>query len=74
MSRNINPQWANKVRDQLDRIQPIDETTAYTPAIQWIICELTKSSRAFQLYNLGAGVRRITTETDVCPFCKRNLK
>ena len=43
----------------------------YGSSIQWLIQALAKADRLFKVYNLGAGVSRITTETDVCPCCKR---
>jgi hypothetical protein len=69
----IAPAWAKRVGDLLDARQPIDETTHYTPAIQFIVTRLAKSGRAFRIHQLGAGVKRITTDTDTCPCCKKKL-
>ncbi len=74
MGKVINPAWAGKIRGLLDSGQPVDETTSFTPAAAFLIQELTLAGRAFRVYTLGAGVRRITTDTDSCPMCKRELE
>lgn len=45
--------------------------TSFLPAAQWLIIQLTKNKIPFKLINLGAGVKRITTETDTCPVAEK---
>jgi hypothetical protein len=54
--------------------QTIDETLSFTKCAQWLIETLTHFNIDFKIYNLGCGVKRITTVTDVCPCCKKTLK
>lgn len=72
MRQVLNPKWKDRI-SELINIGHIDETNSYNIAIQWIITELTTRGIPFKLFNLGAGVKRITTETDICPCCKRRL-
>lgn len=74
MASMINPKWAEKVRNLLDAGQPIDETIEYAPAAKWLVVRLSSRNRMFRMYNLGAGVKRITTDTDQCPCCKRKIE
>ena len=69
----IAPQWAERMQESIDYHRPIDETTAFTKAIQWLIVKLSKENTPFKLYNIGAGVKRITTNTETCPCCKKPL-
>lgn len=74
MRRGINPGWQKKILYDLDNGQKIDETQSFLPGIQWLIRELVKRGKPYRMWNLGAGVRRITTDTDSCPCCKRQLE
>lgn len=71
--RRINPKWTERVTALLDGSQAIDETSGFLSATQWLVIQLTKRDRPFRIHNLGAGVRRITTDTETCPCCKREL-
>ncbi len=73
MLKRVNLQWTSRLRELLDANLPIDETTGYNPAIKWLVAELSCRNRPYKLYQLGAGVKRITTETENCPFCKKRL-
>ena len=54
--------------------QPIDITSGHNLPIQWLVMRLSNASVPYKIYPLGAGVKRITTDTDTCPCCKRPLK
>jgi len=43
--------------------------TSFNLAVQWLVLRLTEASIPFRLIQLGAGVKRVTTETDQCPKC-----
>jgi len=74
MSRErINPAWQEDIRKKLAAQQGIDVIQSFTPCIQWLIGELTRRDLPYKLYNLGAGVKRLTTDTDICPCCKQKL-
>jgi hypothetical protein len=49
--------------------EKIVEQTACNQAIQWLILRLTREGISFRLVQLGAGVKMVTTETDLCPKC-----
>lgn len=52
----------------------VDITTKYNNWAQFVILELSDANLPFKVINLGAGVKRITTETEVCPMCKQKFK
>ena len=73
MPTRANPDW---IKDQLAILREtgkLDITSSYNIAIQPLIIHLTNNGKSFKLYNLGAGVKRLTTETNICPCCKRKL-
>jgi len=73
MPARVNPAWIKQQLTILRETGKLDATTSYTPAIQSLMVYLTNNGKSFKLYNLGAGVKRLTTETDICPCCKRKL-
>ena len=70
---HLNPAWIKNREEELRQNEPIDRIESFNLAIQWLITEFTKRGKPFKLYNLGAGVKRITTETNICPCCKKVL-
>jgi hypothetical protein len=73
MPTRVNPAWIKQQLTILRETGKLDATTSYNPAIQSLMVHLTNNGKSFKLYNLGAGVKRLTTETDTCPCCKRKL-
>ena len=69
----LNEQWAKETRAKIKAGVGIDETLRHNLPASWLIAQLSNSGRPFKVYNLGAGVKRVTTETDVCPCCKKKL-
>jgi hypothetical protein len=69
----INPEWKKEIEEKLSKLSTIDETISYNKSAQWLICRLSENGTPFKVYNLGAGVKRVTTDTDICPCCKRVL-
>lgn len=73
----INPKWIESRQREIDDFKDvtisgpkvIDVVSNYNPASQWLILNLAKNNISFKVINLGAGVKRITTQTDVCPKC-----
>lgn len=70
----LNPKWTDAKKEEIAVYkrngQPaIDVTTTCNTAIQWLICQLTAHNIPFKLIQLGAGVKRVTTDTTVCPKC-----
>lgn len=74
MPIRLNPEWCQKMTADAHSSLPVDYTSNLNLAIQYTIFQLSNAGRPFKLYNLGAGVKRITTDTDTCPCCKRKLK
>jgi len=74
MAKIVNDYWKDVMIKQIEREETIDETLSFTKSVQWLIITLTHFNIPFKIYNLGAGVKRITTDTDVCPCCKKSLK
>jgi len=74
MSRLIlNPKWVADMTTKVHSTEEIDFIGTTNITIQWLVANLTRVGRTFKLYNLGAGVKRITTKTDICPCCNRKL-
>lgn len=69
----VNDLWQNAICKKLEQHQEIDETISFNKAAQYLITLLSHFNRPFKVYNLGCGVKRITTITDQCPCCKANL-
>jgi len=73
MGKIVAPNWQREMLAKLDAGQPIDITSGFTKAIQWLIEVMSRRDVPFAIYNLGAGVKRVTTTTDKCPCCKKAL-
>jgi hypothetical protein len=75
----INPEWqkkvSNEIEDHLDKLasgyapKHIDETSSFNAGIQWLVFLLSQKGIAFKLIQIGAGVKRITTNVTTCPKC-----
>lgn len=73
MSLRINPTWQAEINSLIVNELPIDVISQYAINTQWLIVQLSKRNIPFKVHNLGAGVKRITTTTDICPCCKQKL-
>ena len=73
MPVRINPGWIEERKEEIRKGYSIDITTSFNKAAQALVILLSNANTPFKLYNLGAGVKRITTKTDICPCCKKNL-
>ena len=80
MRRTVNEKWYEEKKRQALTIlalgaasEHIDETISFNKAAQALVVLLSNKNIPFKVFNLGAGVKRITTETDVCPCCKKKL-
>lgn len=70
----IAPQWKTAMEEKMGAVNPnVDETLSSNMAAQYLIVRLSNRGLPFRVYNLGAGVKRITTNTDTCPCCKKAL-
>jgi len=73
MGLRVNPNWLSGKLHTLDYTGELDVTVSYNKAAQSLIEALSVRDKMFKVYNLGAGVKRITTDTEVCPCCKRKI-
>jgi len=73
MATIVNPNWVKPLMEKLNSGGKIDETISFNKAAQWLIEALQRRNRPFRIFNLGAGVKRITTDTDKCPCCQKLL-
>jgi len=73
MAKIVSPKWAAEVESKIFQHQPIDVISSSLVATQWLVSKLARLEIPFKIHNLGAGVKRITTDTDTCPYCKRKL-
>ena len=69
----VSREWFNKCLEELDGKRRIDITVNLNIAARALVTALDRRGILYKVYNLGAGVKRITTDTDTCPCCKRKL-
>ena len=69
----VNKKWVDEMVEKIEKGIEIDVTSSFHKSAQFLITELSENNVPFQVYNLGAGVRRITTITDICPCCKKSI-
>lgn len=70
--------WSSVVSREIEEYlsgdrEKIDRTISHNVNAKWLITKLTNKDIMFKVYNLGAGVKRITTETDKCPCCGKKV-
>jgi len=73
MGLRVNPNWLIDIQENYKHTGKVDITVSYSHAAAALIEWLSKYNILFKIYNLGAGVKRITTETEVCPCCKQKI-
>ena len=73
MGMIVSPTWKENIEIKINQTIKIDEITGYNKAAQWLITRLSQVNIPYKVYNLGAGVKRITTDTDTCPCCKHKV-
>lgn len=62
--------WKDEIIQKIET-GTLDFTSQYNQAIQFAVLALSKRNKPFKLYNLGAGIKRITSDSDICPCCKK---
>lgn len=67
----VNKEWLDNALKEYEEHGSLTRTTAFNKAIQALIIRLDSKGIPYKLYNLGAGVKKITTITDKCPCCGR---
>lgn len=73
MGYRVNPNWLADRQEEWYSTHQINTAISYNAAAQALIEWLAKQNIPFKVYNMGAGVKKITTETDTCPCCRRKL-
>lgn len=75
MPVRVDPKWSArmmemvmKVRDNVPGVS-IDEILTHNVAVKHLVALMAHANVSFKIINLGAGVKRVTTYTDVCPKC-----
>jgi hypothetical protein len=66
--------WKAAMMPKVYSTQKVEYSGSFKPAIQWLVVNFLKAHRAYKIYNCGAGVQTITTETDICPCCQQKAK
>lgn len=70
MARGLRYEWRETMTAKILSPDPFDEILTHFQSIQWVVKTLALRERPFKVINLGAGVRRITTNVDICQKCK----
>lgn len=76
--QRLNPVWKDEVQSKISTFllypdQHVEYTLTYKFAVQYVILQLNKKEIPYKIYNLGAGVTKIITNTTTCPCCKKKL-
>jgi len=71
--RVVNKQWYNKQTSTFIETGKLDIVIDFNKALDAIVKYLTEIKQPYKIYNLGSSVKRLTTETDTCPCCRRKL-
>lgn len=61
--------WLNEMKNYTPHSDPIELITGITQAKTWFVLQLTEHGIPFALHQLGAGITKITTDTQVCSKC-----
>lgn len=74
MSKRLNPQWKQKIENELDEVYKTNkhwEKIETEPLCKkFIVIQLIKRNIPYKTFNMGAGVTKITNDTTICPKCK----
>lgn len=73
MGFRVNPKWIEQAIEEYRKTGKVSRSSETNRVIQALILALDGRSIPYKVYNLGAGVKTVTTETDTCPCCKRAL-
>jgi len=69
----ISQYWKEEQEEKIHNREAISITTQYNILIQWLVIKLNSFYIPYKIYSIGAGVKTLTTNTDICPCCKRKL-
>ena len=73
MALRVSIEWKSTYQGTINMGLPVEVTSKHNIVIQELVIMLSKAQRPYKIFNLGAGVKQITTNTEVCPCCKRAL-
>lgn len=65
----VSNTWRDRMETAAAQGMPIDQTTQYNKIAQTLVLILTQYKRSFKIIQLGAGIKRITTDVEVCSKC-----
>ena len=73
MGMRINNKWQDDreadIAEFISSGKHFEVKSEYNPATQWLILKLVNKNIPFRLIQLGAGLKMVTTKTDVCLKC-----
>jgi hypothetical protein len=72
----VNPAWVDEIERRFIETpegQVFKVNTTFQQQAQAVILMLLRHKKVFKIYNLGAGIKQITTEIEKCPLCKQKL-
>lgn len=70
MRNRVSPNWMNKKEVEIENGTFESVITSHNPAAQWLVVYLANRDIPAKVTSLGAGVKRITLEENICPTCK----
>ena len=73
----LNHEWINGVDIAISKfkanIQHVEYTLSRVKSKQYLIKKLLENGISYKILNCGVGISCITTDTSVCPLCKRKI-
>ena len=69
LSEQWKQNWTSKILQHGGDSQPLELVTAVPMAKTWFVMQLTNYGIPFAVHQLGAGVTKITTDTQICSKC-----
>jgi len=74
MSQIVNPIWKRNMEEAVHEYRKsgthISVTITFNAAAQWLVCYLDKYNVPYKVISLGAGAKKITTQTEICSKCR----
>ncbi len=73
MAKILYQPWINEQQDAVTRAvknnRIYELTTGEALAAKWLVRHLANKNISFRVINMGAGVKKITTDVSTCPKC-----
>lgn len=74
----IDRDWMIEKNKEIEKViagdGKIEHITSFAKGAAWLVKRLVQEGIAFKCHNMGAGVKKITTDVKSCPMCGGYIK